>query len=93
MAAGAGPGQALALACRCGPVRPPGAPPGCERSLCGAQADEALAFDWDDAEGNSKRRLAGLALEARRLAESRRLKAEMKARGEQLASLGPKKKH
>ncbi len=58
-----------------------------------AQADQAFALDWDDVEGNSKRRLAGLALEARRAAESRRLKAEMKARGEKPASLGPSKKH
>jgi hypothetical protein len=59
------------------------------------QADSSFALDWDDVEGNSKRRLAGLKLEAQRAAESRRLKQQMKARGETPAGMGkPKgKKH
>lgn len=59
------------------------------------QADSTFALDWDDVEGNSKRRLAGLKLEAQRTAESRRLKQQMKARGETPAGMGkPKgKKH
>lgn len=36
------------------------------------QADDSLKFDWDDVEGNTRRRLAGLALEKKRQAEIKR---------------------
>lgn len=49
-------------------------------SICAfcLQADASMKFDWDDAEGNARRRLAGLALEKRRQEESRRKKKESK---------------
>lgn len=36
------------------------------------QADSSLQLDWDDIEGNTRRRLAGLELEKRRQEEMRR---------------------
>lgn len=40
----------------------------------GVQASAELQYDWDDVEGNTRRRLAGLAHEALRLAEMKRRK-------------------
>jgi hypothetical protein len=40
-----------------------------------------MQYDWDDAEGNSRRRLAGLAREKARQAEMRRLRTEGKRGG------------
>lgn len=43
--------------------------------------DPAMVFDWDDLAGDAKRREAGLKLEAKRLAEMKRLKKESRAAG------------
>lgn len=44
------------------------------------QADSSLgAMDWDDKEGNTRRRLVSLQREKARQEESRRLKAEQRA--------------
>ncbi|EFJ48678.1 hypothetical protein VOLCADRAFT_90897 [Volvox carteri f. nagariensis] len=42
------------------------------------QAESAFQLDWDDVEGNSRRRLANLAHEKRRQEEARRKKSEAK---------------
>jgi hypothetical protein len=44
----------------------------------GVKGDAAMQFDWDDVEGNTRRRLAGLALEKQRQQESRRRKVQEK---------------
>jgi hypothetical protein len=46
--------------------------------LARLQNDSSLNMDWDDVEGNTKRRLEGLRLEKIRLEESRRLKMAAK---------------
>lgn len=56
-----------------------------------AQADEQLAFDWDDAEGNMRRRLAGLALEKQRK-EQAKLNRSVK-RTDMGGAVGRAKKH
>ena len=38
--------------------------------------EKAMKFDWDDAIGNSQRRIAGLALEAQRQVETKRRRVE-----------------
>ncbi len=38
-----------------------------------------MKFDWDDVEGNTRRRLAGLALEKRRQTEIKRKRQESRA--------------
>jgi hypothetical protein len=43
-----------------------------------AQADASLAFDWDDVEGNTRRRLAGLQHEQLRQDQMKRLRRETK---------------
>ena len=53
------------------------------------QGDKEIAFDWDDAMGNTARREAGLKLEALRNAEIRRRKVE--ARGPLGAKAGGKR--
>ena len=53
------------------------------------QGDKEIAFDWDDAMGNTARRDAGLKLEALRNAEIRRRKIE--ARGPLGAATGGKR--
>ncbi len=53
------------------------------------QGDKEIAFDWDDAMGNTSRRDAGLKLEALRNAEIRRRKVE--ARGPLGAKAGGKR--
>ena len=45
------------------------------------EGDKELAFDWDDAAGDTKRREAGLRLEALRLAEMKRRKAAGRSSG------------
>lgn len=45
------------------------------------QADTTMQYDWDDVEGNTRRRLAGLAREKARQAEMRRLRQESKKSG------------
>lgn len=45
------------------------------------QADVGLSFDWDDVEGNSRRRLAGLAHEKQRKEEMKLKKQESAGRG------------
>ncbi|KAI8463939.1 MAG: hypothetical protein J3K34DRAFT_455000 [Monoraphidium minutum] len=45
------------------------------------QADEAMQYDWDDVEGNTRRRLAGLAREKARQAEMRRLRQDQRRGG------------
>lgn len=42
--------------------------------------DSGMLFDWDDLEGNSKRRMAGLKREEERKAEMKRLKMESRER-------------
>lgn len=49
---------------------------------CLLQEDSSLKFDWDDTEGNTKRRLAGLALEKNRQAEMRRKRLESRGLSE-----------
>ena len=53
------------------------------------QGDKEIAFDWDDAIGNSARREAGLKVEALRNAEIRRRRVE--ARGPLGAKAGGKR--
>lgn len=43
--------------------------------------EKAMKFDWDDAIGNSQRRMAGLALEAERQKEIKRKRMESKGKG------------
>ncbi|GBF95418.1 hypothetical protein Rsub_08380 [Raphidocelis subcapitata] len=45
------------------------------------QDDESMQYDWDDAEGNTRRRLAGLAREKARQAEMRRLRQDERRSG------------
>ena len=45
------------------------------------EGNKELAFDWDDAAGDLKRRQAGLRLEAQRLAEMKRRKAAVRGSG------------
>lgn len=45
------------------------------------QGDKEIAFDWDDAVGNTARREAGLKLEALRNAEIRRRRLDGKGPG------------
>ncbi len=45
------------------------------------EGDKELAFDWDDAAGDAKRREAGLRLEKLRLAEMKRRKAAARSSG------------
>jgi hypothetical protein len=59
-------------------------------TLC-VQADSRLAFDWDDVAGNSKRRLAGLALEKQRKEQMKVRRQEAKGKPGSIA--GSKKKH
>lgn len=55
------------------------------------QADEQLAFDWDDAEGNMRRRLAGLALEKQRKEQAKLNRSEK--RTDMGGAVGRAKKH
>ena len=56
------------------------------------QADEQLAgFDWDDAEGNLRRRLAGLALEKQRKEQAKMNRSERRA--DVGGAVGRAKKH
>eukprot|EP00955_Chlamydomonas_euryale_P111807 366092-Chlamydomonas_euryale.AAC.2 len=47
-------------------------------SWAGVRADASLQLDWDDVEGNTRRRLEGLAHEKMRQQEARRLRAAQK---------------
>jgi hypothetical protein len=75
--------QALRAACPpkdgpfAAPVREPNKP--INDNL--TQADETMQYDWDDAEGNTRRRLAGLAREKARQAEMRRLRQSERRAG------------
>ena len=53
------------------------------------QADAGLSFDWDDVEGNSRRRLAGLAHEKQRKEEMKLKKQESAGRGGSRAQVVP----
>lgn len=55
------------------------------------QADQQLAFDWDDAEGNLRRRLAGLALEKQRQEQAKLNRRER--RSDVGGAIGRAKKH
>lgn len=56
------------------------------------QADEQLSqFDWDDAEGNMRRRLAGLALEKQRKEQAKLNRRER--RDDMGGAVGRAKKH
>jgi hypothetical protein len=59
--------------------------------LFAVQADEQLAFDWDDAEGNMRRRLAGLALEKQRKEQAKLNRSEK--RTDMGGAVGRAKKH
>lgn len=50
------------------------------------QADSRLAFDWDDAAGNSKRRLAGLAHEKQRREQAKMQRLQNKAKPGSMAA-------
>ncbi|KXZ45227.1 hypothetical protein GPECTOR_57g517 [Gonium pectorale] len=65
-------------------------------SWASVQAETAFQLDWDDVEGNTRRRLAGLALEKERQEEARRKKRESKAdiaRTGVLPTVGSHRKH
>jgi hypothetical protein len=55
------------------------------------QADARLTFDWDDAEGNARRRLAGLALEKQRKEQAKLNRRETRA--DAGGAVGRAKKH
>lgn len=60
--------------------------------ICCVQADEQLSqFDWDDAEGNMRRRLAGLALEKQRKEQAKLNRRER--RDDMGGAVGRAKKH